>query len=48
MSGFAQIMNNMGFKVQSKLSKNKNTNGCQKNGIKTVLVIHLAILRMQQ
>ena len=35
MSGLAQIMNNMGFKVQgSDQNKNKNTISCQKNGIK--------------
>ena len=35
MSGLAQIMNNMGFKVQgSDLSKNKNTISCSKVGIK--------------
>ena len=35
MSGLAQIMKNMGFKVQgSDLSKNKNTISCAKAGIK--------------
>ena len=35
MSGLAQIMKNMGFKVQgSDRSKNKNTNNCSKLGIK--------------
>ena len=35
MSGLAQIMKNMGFKVQgSDLSKNKNTTSCSKVGIK--------------
>ena len=35
MSGLAQIMKNMGFKVQgSDLSKNKNTASCSKVGIK--------------
>ena len=35
MSGLAQIMKNMGFKVQgSDQSKNKNTISCSKSGIK--------------
>ena len=35
MSGLAQIMKTMGFKVQgSDLSKNKNTDNCKKIGIK--------------
>ena len=35
MSGLAQIMNNMGFKVQgSDQNKNKNTISCSKSGIK--------------
>ena len=35
MSGLAQIMNNMGFKIQgSDQSKNKNTIICSKSGIK--------------
>ena len=35
MSGLAQIMKNMGFRVQgSDLSKNKNTVSCSKLGIK--------------
>ena len=35
MSGLAQIMKNMGFKVQgSDQSKNKNTISCSKTGIK--------------
>ncbi len=35
MSGLAQIMKNMGFKIQgSDQSKNKNTISCKKNGIK--------------
>ena len=35
MGGLAQIMKNMGFKVQgSDLSRNKNTTSCSKVGIK--------------
>jgi UDP-N-acetylmuramate--alanine ligase len=35
MSGLAQIMKNMGFRVQgSDQSKNKNTINCSKSGIK--------------
>ena len=35
MSGLAQIMKNMGFKVQgSDQAKNKNTISCSKSGIK--------------
>ena len=35
MSGLAQIMKNMGFKIQgSDQSKNKNTISCSKHGIK--------------
>ena len=35
MSGLAQIMKTMGFKIQgSDLNKNKNTDNCKKNGIK--------------
>ena len=42
MSGLAQIMNNMGFKVQgSDQNKNKNTISCQKNGIK-IFIGHLS------
>ena len=38
MSGLAQIMKNMGFKIQgSDLSKNKNINSCSKAGIKVFL-----------
>ena len=38
MSGLAQIMKNMGFRVQgSDLSKNKNIISCSKNGIKTFI-----------
>ncbi len=38
MSGLAQIMNNMGFKVQgSDQSKNKNTISCSKSGIKVYI-----------
>ncbi len=38
MSGLAQIMKNMGFRIQgSDLSKNKNTNSCSKAGIKVFL-----------
>ena len=38
MSGLAQIMKNMGFKVQgSDLNKNKNTATCQKAGIKVFI-----------
>ena len=35
MSGLAQIMKNMGFRIQgSDLTKNKNTASCLKSGIK--------------
>ena len=35
MSGLAQIMKNMGFRIQgSDQSKNKNTTSCSKSGIK--------------
>ena len=35
MSGLAQIMKNMGFKIQgSDQNKNKNTTSCSKSGIK--------------
>ena len=35
MSGLAQVMNNMGFKIQgSDQNKNKNTISCAKSGIK--------------
>ena len=35
MSGLAQVMKNMGFKIQgSDQAKNKNTNSCLKSGIK--------------
>ena len=35
MSGLAQIMSNMGFRIQgSDLTKNKNTISCSKSGIK--------------
>ena len=38
MSGLAQIMKNMGFKVQgSDQNKNKNTISCSKSGIKTYI-----------
>ena len=38
MSGLAQIMKNMGFKVQgSDQNKNKNTATCQKAGIKVFI-----------
>ena len=38
MSGLAQIMHNMGFKVQgSDQNKNKNTLSCSKTGIKVYL-----------
>ncbi len=38
MSGLAQIMKNMGFKVQgSDQNKNKNTTSCSKSGIKVFI-----------
>ena len=38
MSGLAQIMRNMGFKIQgSDQTKNKNTNNCSKLGIKVFI-----------
>ena len=38
MSGLAQIMKNLGFKIQgSDQSKNKNIVSCTKNGIKTFI-----------
>ena len=40
MSGLAQIMKNMGFKIQgSDQNKNKNTISCSKLGIKILIVI---------
>ena len=40
MSGLAQIMKTMGFKVQgSDINKNKNTDNCKKLGIK-ILISH--------
>ena len=40
MSGLAQIMKNMGFKIQgSDQSKNKNTKSCLKLGIKVFLTM---------
>ena len=42
MSGLAQIMQNMGFKIQgSDQNKNKNTINCQESGIK-VFIGHLS------
>ena len=38
MSGLAQIMKNMGFKVQgSDQNKNKNTSSCLKSGVKVFI-----------
>ncbi len=38
MSGLAQIMKNMGFRVQgSDQNKNKNIVSCSRNGIKTFI-----------
>ena len=38
MSGLAQIMKTMGFKVQgSDINKNKNTENCKKLGIKILI-----------
>ena len=38
MSGLAQIMKNMGFRIQgSDQNKNKNTISCAKSGIKTFI-----------
>ena len=49
MSGLAQIMKNMSFRVQgSDQSRNKNTNSCLKLESKYLLAILLAILKMQQ
>ena len=42
MSGLAQIMSNMGFRIQgSDQSKNKNTNSCSKSGIR-IFIGHFA------
>ena len=42
MSGLAQVMKNMGFKIQgSDQAKNKNTNSCLKSGIK-IFIGHAA------
>ena len=42
MSGLAQIMNNMGFRVQgSDQNKNKNIISCLKMELKHLLVTHL-------
>ena len=49
MSGLAQIMKNMSFRVQgSDQNKNKNTISCLKSGLKYLLVILLAISKMLQ
>ena len=49
MSGLAQIMKNMSFRVQgSDQNKNKNTISCLKLGLKYLLVILLAISKMLQ
>ena len=41
MSGLAQIMKTMGFKIQgSDLNKNKNTENCKKLGIR-ILIKHV-------
>ena len=37
MSGLAQIMKNMGFKVQGDHNKGKNTISCAKAGIKVFI-----------
>ena len=38
MSGLAQVMKNMGFKIQgSDQNKNKNTFNCSKSGIKVFI-----------
>ena len=38
MSGLAQVMRTMGFKIQgSDLSKNKSTSNCSKAGIKVLI-----------
>ena len=38
MSGLAQVMKNMGFKIQgSDQNKNKNTSSCLKAGVKVFL-----------
>ena len=38
MSGLAQIMKNMGFRIQgSDQDKNKSTSNCTKNGIKVFI-----------
>ena len=44
MSGLAQIMKNMGFKVQgSDQNKNKNTISCSKKGIK-IFIGHSSVM----
>ena len=47
MSGLAQVMKTMGFKIQgSDQSKNKSTSNCSKAGIK-ILGLLKKILKMQ-
>ena len=49
MSGLAQIMKNMGFKIQgSDQSKNKNTVSCVKAGIKVFIGHSKKTLKVRQ
>jgi len=49
MSGLAQIMKNMGFRIQgSDQNKNKNTINCSKLGIKEYLLATLRIISKVQ
>ena len=49
MSGLAQIMKNLGFKIQgSDQIKNKNTVSCSKSGIKVFIGHSKKILKIQQ
>ena len=48
MSGLAQVMKTMGFKIQgSDLSKNKSTSNCLKAGIKVFIGHAKKILKMR-
>ena len=48
MSGLAQIMKIMGFKVQSDTNLNKNIENCKKLGIKFFIGQKKEILKMLQ
>ena len=48
MSGLAQIMKNLGFRIQgSDQNKNKNTISCSKSGIK-IFIGHSSVISKEQ